>query len=524
MADKILGPLQVTATNPGAVRSAFGNRVATAAALIVGCVAIASIVMPVASVGFDWERTPNEGWNVYYAARAAAGEILYTGDPARQVSYPFISFYLIGWLKPLFGNLLVIGRAISVISLSCVAICSAFIVRRFGGRSPEMLLGAAATLGFIRVQAGAWIGTDEPQMLAEALTFGGLLCYLSGDPTPWRLAGCALLCCAGGFIKPIAAAVPMAVTLDLLWHDRRLFLIWCFCGIGALALFAGLSYEIAGGDFISEVFAKRPYYWELVAHHTKKFLRYHKIPLAVSLVYLCQSLPPSQAVLLRACFAGALIVGAVASGGQGVSYNAFIELAAVVGITTALAFGRWRDRLDSFRVGKLASAVLPLVIGLPIATRSSEALSSLLHLKRTWEAYELREVEFRRATAFLAQHPGDALCDSLLMCFEAGKPLIIEPFSARLAIETKHLDESKFIELFKQHRFAVIELPDVISPHAGQPDRISAVLRDVRHSTATTLHFTEATLRAIDRYYAPAPRVGGAVFYLPKDEGSSRDN
>jgi hypothetical protein len=524
MTDKILGPLRVKATKPGAVRSEFDDSVATGAALIVGCVAIASIVMPVASVGFDWERTPNEGWNVYYAARAAAGEILYSGDPARQVNYPFISFYLIGWLKPLFGNLLVIGRVISVISLSCVAICSAFIVRRFGGRSPEMLLGAAATLGFIHVQAVAWIGTDEPQMLAEALTFGGLLCYLSGRPTLWRLAACALLVCAGGFTKPIAAAVPIAVTLDLLWRDRRLFLIWCLCGIGALALFTGLSYAIAGGDFISEVFAKRPYNWGRVAYHTKKFLRWHKIPLAISLIYLCQSLPPRQAVLLRACFAGALIVGALASGGIGVSYNAFMELAAVMGIITALAFGRWRDRLDSLRVGKPASAVLPMVIALPIAIESSQDLKSLLHLKRTWETYEQNEVMFRQATELLAQHPGDALCDSLLMCFEAGKPLIIEPFSARTAIDTKRLDESKFIAVIKQHRFAVIELPDVIFPYADQPDRISVGLRDVRRFTATTLHFTEATLRAIDRYYAPAPRIGDAVFYLPKDEDSSRDN
>jgi hypothetical protein len=481
--------------------------------------------MPVASIGFDFERTPNEGWNVYHAARAAAGEILYTGDPARQVNFPFISFYLIGWLKPLFGNLLVIGRAISVISLFCLALCSAFIVRRLGGRTPEMLLGAAATLGFIHVQAAAWIGMDEPQMLAEALSFGGLLCYLSGRPTPLRLAACALLCCAGGFTKPIVAAVPIALTLDLLWRDRRLFLIWCGCGIAALALFAGLSYALAGGDVMSEIFGKRPYDWERVAHQTKSFLRWHKTALAVSLLYLCQSLPPRQAVLLRASFAATLIVGAFVSGGTGVSYNAFIEPAALMGIITALALGRWRDRLKSVRAGWLAGVLLPLLIAVPIALRSSQDLHALLHPKRTWQSYALQEAEFRRATEFLARQRGDAFCDSLLMCFEAGKPLVIEPFSARNAIETGRLEESQLTRLFERHRFAVIELPDVIFPYADQPDRISEVLRDVLRFTATTLHFTEATLRAIDRYYVPAPaRFGGAVFYLPKDEGSSSDN
>jgi hypothetical protein len=83
------------ASRSGAVSPWFFSG-ATAAALVVGCLAIASIAMPVASIGFDWERTPNEGWNVYHVARAAAGEVLYSGDPAREVNFPFISFYLIG--------------------------------------------------------------------------------------------------------------------------------------------------------------------------------------------------------------------------------------------------------------------------------------------------------------------------------------------------------------------------------------------------------------------------------------------
>jgi len=503
----------------------FGSdRLATAAALIVGCVAVATIIMPAATVGFDWERSPNEGWNVYHAARVAAGENLYAGDPARQVNYPFISFYLIAWLKPLFGNLLFIGRAISLIGLTCVTLCSAFIVRRLGGRAPEMVFAAAATLGFIHVQASAWIGTNEPQMLAEAFAFGGLLCYLSGPPTSWRLAACALLCCAGGFTKPIAATIPIAVTLDLLWRDRRHFLIWCICGICALTLFVGLSYAIAGGDVLSEIFARRPYSWGQASYHTKKLLRDLKIPLVASLIYLCQRLPPTQTILVRACFAGALLVGALVSGGVGVSYNAFMELAVVMGIVTALAFGRWRHWLGSFRLGMPATAVLPLVIALPIATASSQDLRSLLDAKRIWGIYRQNEVEFQRATEFLARQPGDAICDSLLMCFEAGKPLIIEPFSAHTAIEMKRLDESVLIDSIRQHRYAVIELPDVIFPYADQPDRISLALRNVRRFTATTLHFTEATLRAIDRYYAPASRIGSAVFYLPKDPGSSGDD
>jgi hypothetical protein len=227
--------------------STHADRVSMGAALIVCAIAIMSIALPVASIGFDWARTHQEGWNAYHAGRAAAGETLYAGAFARSINYPFLSFYLIAWLKPLFGNLVIIGRSINVISLACLVMCSALIVRRLGGRGPEMAFAAAAVLGFVHIQAAAWIAVDEPQMLAEALSFGGLLCYLSGRPTLWRLAACALLCCAAGFTKPITAAIPISVTIDLLWRDRRLFLIWCLCGIGALALFTALTYAIAGG-------------------------------------------------------------------------------------------------------------------------------------------------------------------------------------------------------------------------------------------------------------------------------------
>jgi hypothetical protein len=496
-----------------AARSKHAEWLTIGAILIVSSAAIASVAMPVASIGFIWEREYHEGWNAYYAARAAAGEMLYAGDPARLVSYPFLSFYLVSWLTPLFGNVLIIGRSINVISLVSVAICSAFIVGRLGGRRPEMLFAAAAVLGLIHIQAAGWIAQDEPQMLAEGFAFGGLLCYLSGRPTLLRLVACALLCCASGFTKPITAAIPVAITVDLLWRDRRACVIWCLCGIGALSLFAGLSYAVAGGDFISEMFAHRLYYWSGrtgVWYHLKQFGRGLKIPLAVCLIYLCQRMPAGHAVLLRAGFVGALGVGIAVSGGEGVSYNAYLELAVLMGIIMALALGNWRDRLNFSRASQFASALLPLVIALPIVTKSPKDLGSLWDWGHTWQVYMQRHVEFLRATEFLAQEPGDALCDSLLLCLQAGKPLIVEPFSTHTMILAKQLDETKIVELVEQHRFAVIELPYVVFPYPNQPDRIAAGLK-------VNPRFTDATLRSIDRFYAPVQRIGTIVFYLPRN-------
>src|SRR5258708_1250301 len=92
--------------------------------------AIALCVIPVLSSGFNFERNYSEGWNAYHAFRAASGEVLYSGDPRHFVNYPFLSFYLVAWLKPLFGDVLTIGRALSLIALAAISGGSAVVVRR----------------------------------------------------------------------------------------------------------------------------------------------------------------------------------------------------------------------------------------------------------------------------------------------------------------------------------------------------------------------------------------------------------
>jgi hypothetical protein len=161
-------------------------------ALAVLCVALLSVAPAVAMIGFDVEKTFNEGWNAYHAARVAVGDPLYRGDPNRLVDYPFLNFYLIAWLKPLFGNVLMIGRGLDAGAFAMIGVLVAFIIRRFGGGAIDMAYGVACTIGFQAIQANNWIATDEPQMLAEALMLSGLLCYVSGPATTKRLVVCAV--------------------------------------------------------------------------------------------------------------------------------------------------------------------------------------------------------------------------------------------------------------------------------------------------------------------------------------------
>ncbi|MCU1237148.1 MAG: hypothetical protein JWP63_5115, partial [Candidatus Solibacter sp.] len=76
------------------------------------------------------ELAYNEGWNVFYAHSAAAGN-LYRAPPSRlAANYPNVSFHLVAAVGSFVGNLNFAGRLVSMAALFWLAICAAFIVNR----------------------------------------------------------------------------------------------------------------------------------------------------------------------------------------------------------------------------------------------------------------------------------------------------------------------------------------------------------------------------------------------------------
>jgi hypothetical protein len=472
--------------------------------IVILVVAIGSIGLAVLTMGIDVQQSYNEGWNAYHAARVAAGEPLYSGDLHRLVNYPPLSFILVAWLKPLFGNVLIIGRALNLLALAAVALCSALIVRRLGGRAVHMVVAAACVIGFQEIQAPDWIGADEPQMLAEAFMLAGLLCYLSGPRTASRLAAVALLLATGGFIKHTVIAIPLAITIDILWHDRRAFAVWCLCLGAAFALYLGATYALAGGDFFHELLVPRVYHWSRLGYHAKKFLIAFKIPVLAVLAYLYVT--RDRATLLRAYGAIAFAAAMIFSGGDGVSYNIFLDVAVFAGIVAALVLRQWSHRLASLPSASVLIAVVPAIIAQPVLTKAPHTLEPLFRYSDTMARYALALANFDEAKAVLRDQKGTIICENLLLCLEAGKPLVVDPFSTQSMILSGQLTEAALIGDIARHRFAVIELPERIFDEHLQ---IAASLRTQRR-------FTDGTLRAIDRYYRPVTVNAAAVLYLPR--------
>ncbi len=482
--------------------------IAMPAILLLLAIAAASLTLPLMTFDAAFGRMYSEGWVAGHAARLAAGEALYSGDPWRPVNYPPLFFLLLAWLKPLFNDLLLIGRAVNLAAFLSISALAALIVRRLGGSRCAVLLAIAGVIGFQQIQAVAWIGANEPQMLAEALILGGLLCHLSGASTQGRLAATALLVVTGLFVKHNLVAIPLAITLDLWLRERRLLVAWCLWGAGVAATLLFLCTLAAGGNLLAELLVPRLLDVQALLSHPRRYLITFKIPLALAIFFLVRPCVTPHRGLLRGWGAVSLASATWFSLADGASFNLFLDAAIWLAIVMALALEGWLHRLDGKPSRLAVAALLPVLLLQPMATRLLPSLGYLRDRATVAQSYEAASDAFRRGAALLRAQRGPALCDDLLMCFTGGKTLVVDPFMARTQILAGHLAEAELIRRIEARQFAAIELPAPIL-QADQATIAPVLLAPPR--------FTEATLRAILRSYDLVRGTDTAVvFYVPR--------
>jgi hypothetical protein len=122
--------------------------------------------------------------------------------------------------------------------------------------------------------------------------------------------------------------------------------------------------------------------------------------------------------------------------------------------------------------------------------------------------YAAQQAAFEEAKAVIRDQRGTVVCENLLLCFEAARPLVVDLFSTQSMILSGQLSEAGLIRDIAEHRFAAIELPvRIFDGH--RPEQISAYLRNQGR-------FTEGTLRAIDKLYRAVTINGAMVLYLPR--------
>lgn len=415
---------------------------------------------PVKRIFANVEVNYNEGWNAYRAEMVAKGIRLY-GEPPQGLgtatAYPPISFHLISRLGST-NTYVVAGRLVSLISLIATGVLIAFIVRKAGGsRLAAIFSFLLYELGIVLLRADR-VGMFDPQLLGEALSVVGLYFYVRDPDSRRFLCISALFFCLGGFTKHNLLALPAAVALDLLFKSWKSFATWA----AAMVVFAGLltaaTMLVDGRYFFVHLLGNgggRTYSfmmaWSQFHHYVEKFQALLVIATAWSVrSFRSRTLFVTAFVLSHGL---AFLLG----GGYGVDLNIFFNGFAVTVIICGLAISDVSSALVALRPGGL-NPTAAMMFGLFFISIMIFVPGQLKRDRAQMRALPAREKEFQSAVDFLKAHPGPALCESHLLCYEAGKPFEFEPFSVRDQMMTGKIHEADVLQLLKTHHFQTVEV------------------------------------------------------------------
>ncbi|MGC1888175.1 MAG: hypothetical protein WA709_19115 [Stellaceae bacterium] len=460
-------------------------------------------------MGFKFEINYNEGWNVYNADRLIHGQIIYDNIYWRINNYPIGSFLIIAGANALFHDLLLSGRLVALASFAAIAVFAAMAVRRLGGGRTDAVFGAACAAGFCYLMAPNWIIADDPQSLGEAVMLGALVSYLARPPDRLNLLRTAFLVVLGGFIKHNLVAIPIAITLDLAFRSPRRVVFWLVSCVGFATGFLGLTQIIAGGDFIDHLMSPRLFGWYGARYHLMKYVRLFKFPLAA--IALSASLVLAADRMILAAWGTISIVSATfLSGFEGTSYNMFQDAAVFLGVAAGVAMSELRKSEFRGRWDTVFASALPFLVAQPILARAPDIAVQVYHGPALLDSDRRRQETFLADAKFVANKQGPAICESLLLCYVAGQPYILDPFNSRQYVLSGRLDQDELIRRIAAHEFAVIQL------HADICDDPTTPSCHILHYRQKVDRFTDEVLYAIDQYYEVARRSTFGSFYVPK--------
>src|SRR6516165_4258646 len=315
--------------------------------IFVGLVVVSAIMLTISnllSIGFVFERNYNEGWNIYNTQRLINHELIYDDNDWRVNNYPIVSFLIVAGVDFVVHNLLLSGRSVALVSFVAVGILAAAATRRFGGDRVDAVFGGASALALCYLIAPGWVAVDDPQTLGEAVMLGGLVSYMSRPPDRLSLLRAALLVVSGGFIKHNVLAIPLAITIDLAIRSPRWLLYWFACCASIAAGCLGLTYVIAGGDFIDHLLSPRLFAWYGMRYHWTKYLRLSEFPLALILLFARAVFSPDRRILALYGIAS-VSLATITSGFEGTSYNMFQDAAVFLAIAAGVTLHELRIRM-----------------------------------------------------------------------------------------------------------------------------------------------------------------------------------
>jgi len=471
--------------------AADAKRLPAVLLVLVGLLALLHLALPLVWLGQVAQLNYNEGWNAYHAEAVLSERPLYPApDALFPNNYPPLSFGIVAPLGALLGDPIRAGRLLSLLSLLAIGGAIAAILRRACASTPLGLFGGLLFVALLSAAFPDYVCMNDPQLTAHALMLTGLALLLGGH-TPARAGSAALLMILGGLVKHNLIALPLAVTLWLWGRDRAALRWWLAASAGlGLAALASL-WLLFGASPFESIFAERIASLRTAARGSSLYLPSLAAPLAIGLLAARPAWRDRDARLLVLYAALSLAIGFAFTAGEGVSHNAYFDL-----LIALCLLGPWLVSRAPRLLPGLAGAAPALALGLLLGPGIGAPDALLGFGKKTAELAAL-ESATRADIDLLAARAGPALCESLALCFWAGKPVGVDLFNSRQAFHAGRADEAALLARLARSEFSVVQL--------------TALYRD-RDDSRVSAQFTRELLRN----YVIERNSANGVFLRPR--------
>ena len=401
-------------------------------------VALYFLAWPIWRAQFPVEIWPTEGWNAYFQDAAAAGRRLYP-DPAGFVgnNYPPLSFYAIGLIGKLTNvDNLFVGRCVSILALLSLSVEIFLAVRLIANSAIAGIIGALWYLAIMAHNSTLYIGTNDPQLAAEAIMGAALVWFLKRDRDGGSAMTPLLLMVVAGFWKHNAAGIPITA------------IVWLFirhgngairpASLSALAAAAGLlaCILVFGSDFLPNMLAHRQYAWANVLTNVGH-LQWCAPAFAIWALWASTNFGSPAANFTAVHIGTGLIACILQWFGHGVGGNAEFDLIIGLAIGIGVTFAGIQTSRFAARIGvdRARDSMIALLLLRLIAVDRHE--TALLMLSPNFRAalYENERVARAEASA-ISKLSGDIACSNKVVCRAAGKPFVFDEFKMEELIGT----------------------------------------------------------------------------------------
>jgi hypothetical protein len=427
MRDIQAAPLLLTSDAPEGLSRLW--RIAPLALLIVLLLLVVVLIgSPLRVLNLHIPLSYNEGWNAFHTARLMDGGPLYPPiTPAIFNNYLPLSFYVVGAIGKVTGDYIVAGRILSLLSLFVVALDIGFICRSLECDRFIAMVTALTFLVFVALSFPDYIARDDPEWFGHALQVTGLAVLLRRPEFSVRtLFATALLFILGGLAKQTLVVLPLAVTLWLLFENRRLALRWSVIA-GILAALTILSLVIFGGNgFIEQVISAGrnygSYIFRILAFYDTCLLAY---PALATIGIFAFWRKPNTRLIALWLILGA-VLGLAMMTAVGVFYNVLFDAVIAAAIGTALAarfvldwHSRYGDGSHTAMTKTILVSALPLLLTPPVGLADIGFLDKQIAVADGWQDSINR----------LASAPGPVACETLALCYWAHRQSTFEFFN-----------------------------------------------------------------------------------------------